>query len=280
MPHSDGIHGAFHAFVAQSASASCAGLVDVVVGQHAEDHWRKALFPGPYVERSDALRHGRTDVFEMRGLSPDDASQHDQRVVLPGCLQSRGGVDQLEAAGYVPAADVCLGYPQFAQRFKRSAVQVFGDLAVPAGYRNAYAQAGSVGNLDEIVSRKIGCGHAREGIGKENDLLEILPQYYDVLDKDEKDAFLACIQDIPSNESKKVKIQGSKQSYELYVINNSSEVKLLENQVESSKKTLQVRLANEVNGMPMAMAREKKFAIRFTRDGKNYVQINVGYQMI
>ena len=113
-----------------------------------------------------------------------------------------------------------------------------------------------------------------------NDLLEILPQYYDVLDKDEKDAFLACIQDIPSNESKKVKIQGSKQSYELYVINNSSEVKLLENQVESSKKTLQVRLANEVNGMPMAMAREKKFAIRFTRDGKNYVQINVGYQMI
>ena len=113
-----------------------------------------------------------------------------------------------------------------------------------------------------------------------NDLLEILPQYYDVLDKDEKDAFLVCIQDIPSNESKKVKIQGSKQSYELYVINNSSEVKLLENQVESSKKTLQVRLANEVNGMPMAMAREKKFAIRFTRDGKNYVQINVGYQMI
>lgn len=113
-----------------------------------------------------------------------------------------------------------------------------------------------------------------------NDLLEILPQYYGVLDKDEKDAFLACIQDIPSNESKKVKIQGSKQSYELYVINNSSEVKLLENQVESSKKTLQVRLANEVNGMPMAMAREKKFAIRFTRDGKNYVQINVGYQMI
>lgn len=113
-----------------------------------------------------------------------------------------------------------------------------------------------------------------------NDLLEILPQYYDVLDKDEKDAFLACIQDIPSNESKKVKIQGSKQSYELYVINNSSEVKLLENQVESSKKTLQVRLTNEVNGMPMAMAREKKFAIRFTRDGKNYVQINVGYQMI
>lgn len=113
-----------------------------------------------------------------------------------------------------------------------------------------------------------------------NDLLEILPQYYDVLDKDEKDAFLACIQDIPSNESKKVKIQGSKQSYELYVINNSSEVKLLENQVESSKKTLQVRLAKEVNGMPMAMAREKKFAIRFTRDGKNYVQINVGYQMI
>lgn len=113
-----------------------------------------------------------------------------------------------------------------------------------------------------------------------NDLLEILPQYYDVLDKDEKDAFLACIQDIPSNESKKVKIQGSKQSYELYVINNSSEVKLLENQVETSKKTLQVRLSNEVNGMPMAMAREKKFAIRFTRDGKNYVQINVGYQMI
>ena len=113
-----------------------------------------------------------------------------------------------------------------------------------------------------------------------NDLLEILPQYYDVLDKDEKDAFLACIQAIPSNESKKVKIQGSKQSYELYVINNSSEVKLLENQVETSKKTLQVRLSNEVNGMPMAMAREKKFAIRFTRDGKNYVQINVGYQMI
>lgn len=113
-----------------------------------------------------------------------------------------------------------------------------------------------------------------------NDLLEILPQYYDVLDKDEKDAFLACIQDIPSNESKKVKIQGSKQSYELYVINNSSEVKLLENQVETSKKTLQVRLSNEVNGIPMAMAREKKFAIRFTRDGKNYVQINVGYQMI
>lgn len=113
-----------------------------------------------------------------------------------------------------------------------------------------------------------------------NDLLEILPQYYDVLDKDEKDAFLACIQVIPSNESKKVKIQGSKQSYELYVINNSSEVKLLENQVETSKKTLQVRLSNEVNGMPMAMAREKKFAIRFTRDGKNYVQINVGYQMI
>lgn len=113
-----------------------------------------------------------------------------------------------------------------------------------------------------------------------NDLLEILPQYYDVLDKDEKDAFLACIQDIPSNESKKVKIQGSKQSYELYVINNSNEVKLLENQVETSKKTLQVRLSNEVNSMPMAMAREKKFAIRFTRDGKNYVQINVGYQMI
>ena len=139
MPHSDGIHGAFHAFVAQSASASCAGLVDVVVGQHAEDHWRKALFPGPYVERSDALRYGRTDVFEMRGFSPDDASQHDQRVVLPGCLQGRGGVDQLETAGYVPAADVCLGYPQFTQRFKRSAVQVFGDLAVPAGYRNAYA---------------------------------------------------------------------------------------------------------------------------------------------
>ena len=54
----------------------------------------------------------------------------------------------------------------------------------------------------------------------------------------------------------------------------------MENQVESSKKTLQVRLANEVNGMPLAMAREKKFEIRFTRDGKNYVQINVGYQMI
>lgn len=54
----------------------------------------------------------------------------------------------------------------------------------------------------------------------------------------------------------------------------------MENQVETSKKTLQVRLSNEVNGMPMAMAREKKFAIRFTRDGKNYVQINVGYQMI
>lgn len=123
------------------------------------------------------------------------------------------------------------------------------------------------------------CKHSRYMFAI-NDLLEILPKYYNALDKEEENAFLACIRTIPLKESQKVKIQGSKQSYELYVINNSSEVKLLENQVETSKKTLQVRLSNEVNGMPMAMAREKKFAIRFTRDGKNYVQINVGYQMI
>lgn len=113
-----------------------------------------------------------------------------------------------------------------------------------------------------------------------NDLLEILPQYYNALDKEEENAFVNCVHTILPKEAGKVKVQGSKQSYEIYVINNSSTAKLLENQVETSKKTLQIRLSATGNGMPLSMTREKKFAIRFPQDAGNYIQINVCYQMI
>lgn len=123
------------------------------------------------------------------------------------------------------------------------------------------------------------CKHSRYMFTM-NDLLEILPQYYNALDREEENAFSTCIHTISSKEAGKVKIQGSRQSYELYVRNNSREVKLLENEAETGKKMLQVRLPNEVRGISVTMAGEKKFAIRFIQGTKNYVQINVGYRMM
>jgi Mg-chelatase subunit ChlD len=122
-----------------------------------------------------------------------------------------------------------------------------------------------------------------ESIGKHGfqltTLLKLISDYYMEQDAEKKARFHNSLERFKAV-SDKVSVRGSKDSFEIRIINKSPDVKFIENEILiSEKKVLTVSLSNGViGGIPIL---EKKFGIRFfIKDTNDYEQVNIVYRKI
>lgn len=107
--------------------------------------------------------------------------------------------------------------------------------------------------------------------------LDMIPGYYMEYDTEKKRGFEMCIQKMQAD-SGKIKIRGSRKTFEIKIISGNPNVKFVEvNNMLSSKKVLTVSFSDRITGgMPVL---EKKFGIRFLQENaKDYQQINITYR--
>ena len=116
-------------------------LVEVLGGEHAE----RDRHPRVELRLLDARRALARDLFVVRGLAADDASDADDPVDPPGPGDRLGGEGQLERPGHPVLAH--LGHPQVGQATPRPVEQAQRDVVVePARHHgDAQARAAQVG---------------------------------------------------------------------------------------------------------------------------------------
>lgn len=116
----------FGTLVAGSAPRPLEGLFRAVAGEDSEDHWH----PRVQAHLHDAQGSLAADELEVGGLTADDGSQGDNRMVLAGLRQPFRGQRQLEGPGYPSYGDVVLPHIGFEERFHGSSQKPVGDRLV------------------------------------------------------------------------------------------------------------------------------------------------------
>lgn len=133
--HLYGGYGGLAPLVAEAASGSVEGLLQVVDGKHPEDYRSLAQS----VDLCHPYRCLHADIVEVGGVAAYHTADYYDGIVGAGIDGEGGGVDQFYCAGYFIGVDICGFYPGLAQGVDGAVAQGVGHIGIPVGgeYREA-----------------------------------------------------------------------------------------------------------------------------------------------